>query len=207
MVSKYLLISDIHDNKESIGKLAEKHKDNHFNAIFFCGDAVAPFTLNFLIEQFYEKTDKIFMVLGNNEGEVYKISRDFSNLETEKVFFSPNFLFTKIETFSVLLTHGWEDVYKTRRIIESLGKSGDYDFIFFGHTHIPELILVDNHNKVIRYQLSDEIKKFKLDIGEYRAIIVNPGELGGWLFGSMRYAVLDFKENIVEISFLSLQKQ
>jgi len=206
LVKRYLLISDIHDNKESIEKLLDRHREDYFDAIFFCGDAVAPFTINFLINQFDEKTEKLFIVLGNNEGEVYKIVKDLSQFEGKSVEFSQDFMFLNINSFRGLLTHGWGGINQTRKIIESLGKSGDYKFIFFGHTHMPELVLVDGSNNISRSSPSDNIVKFEVNINEYKSIIVNPGELGGWLFGSMNYSIIVIDRDKVEISFLTLPK-
>jgi putative phosphoesterase len=58
---------------------------------------------------------------------------------------------------------------------EALGKSGEFDLILFGHTHEPYL---------------------KRGSG---CLILNPGELGGWLYGRTSMAIVDLDKMDAEI--------
>jgi len=201
MRESYLLISDIHDNNESISLLYKKLRNKNFEAIIFCGDAVAPFTINNLIEKFKEKTRKFILVLGNNEGEIFKIVSDYLKRQTDfDIVLSKDFILTKIENEKVLITHGWGDIALTKAIIKSLGKSGDYKYIFYGHTHQSELLLIKKNNEILELEPKGEREQYEIDLNEMKSIIINPGELGGWLTGVKRFAILELEEK-VRISF------
>ncbi len=59
--------------------------------------------------------------------------------------------------------------------VEELAQSGSFHLIVWGHSHIPE------------------IKR----VGE--TLVVNPGELGGWLYGRSTFAVVDLDKKEAEI--------
>ena len=63
--------------------------------------------------------------------------------------------------------------------LEKLASSGKYDVIVYGHTHKPET----------RYS--------------GKTLIINPGELGGWLYGKSTIGLLKLPEAKVEIIPLS----
>jgi len=52
-------------------------------------------------------------------------------------------------------------------LVDSLAKSGDYDVIIYGHTHRTDIRKIGN------------------------TLIVNPGELCGWLTGKYTVAIID----------------
>jgi len=201
MMGKHLVISDIHDNNESIEKLYDAVNDQKFDSIIFCGDAVAPFTINSLIKKFEDITSRYLIVLGNNEGEVFKIVKDISDFSDTRIVFSKDFIITDISNYKALITHGWGSIELTRAIIESLGKSGDYKLIFFGHTHQSEITLIKTDNVVQRVIINDSKKtEFKLNLKELKALIINPGELGGWLTGKKSYVLLELDNNFITLS-------
>jgi putative phosphoesterase len=63
------------------------------------------------------------------------------------------------------------------RCLESLIASGRYDLVIYGHTH-------------------------EVDLRPGRPLVLNPGELGGWLTGRSTYAVVDLTK--LEAEILSL---
>ena len=59
--------------------------------------------------------------------------------------------------------------------VDSLAKSGDFDYILYGHTHEVDTRVLNNCQ------------------------IVNPGELCGYLTGKSTFAILDTCRNLIEI--------
>jgi len=64
------------------------------------------------------------------------------------------------------------------KFIDQLLKDKKYDVVIYGHTH-------------------------KIDIRKGSALVINPGECGGWLTGRSTVAILDTKNLIPEIIDLS----
>ena len=66
-------------------------------------------------------------------------------------------------------------VMHEHHIIDALAESGHYDLVIFGHTHEPEIRKVKN------------------------TLIINPGEVCGWLYGKSTIAVADLSDMTAEI--------
>jgi len=66
-------------------------------------------------------------------------------------------------------------VMHEHHIIDALAESGRYDLVIYGHTHEPEIRKVKN------------------------TLIINPGEVCGWLYGKSTIAVADLSEMTAEI--------
>ncbi|PKL52542.1 MAG: YfcE family phosphodiesterase [Nitrospira bacterium HGW-Nitrospira-1] len=66
-------------------------------------------------------------------------------------------------------------VIHEHHIVEALAESGHYDLVIYGHTHKPE------------------IRKVK------DALVINPGEAGGWLYGKPTVAVADLLKMTAKI--------
>jgi putative phosphoesterase len=59
-------------------------------------------------------------------------------------------------------------------LVDSLSKSGDYEVVIYGHTH-------------------------QVDLRKEKALILNPGECGGWLKGKPTVALLDLEKLEAEV--------
>ncbi len=59
--------------------------------------------------------------------------------------------------------------------VEGIQYANYYDYVIHGHTHIPE----------------------EKRIG--KTTVINPGELGGWLYGRKTFVILDTETNLVEL--------
>ncbi len=66
-------------------------------------------------------------------------------------------------------------VMHEHHIIDALAESGHYDLVIYGHTHEPEI------RKIIN------------------TLIINPGEVCGWLYGKSTLAIADLSEMTAEI--------
>ncbi len=164
------IISDTHDNKAMALKAVEIFKGEGIKNVFHLGDFVAPFTLK-LFGDF-----ELYGVFGNNDGErilLKRVAEDLSFVLEE----GPMEIDFGGKKF--MLLHGWGSAEKTRKIAESFAKSGDYDYVLYGHTH------------------QRDLRKFG------NALILNPGEACGYLGGVATAAILDIDSN--SVNFLSLQ--
>jgi len=66
-------------------------------------------------------------------------------------------------------------VMHEHHIIDALAESGRYDLVIYGHTHEPEIRKIKN------------------------TLIINPGEVCGWLYGKSTLAIADLSEMTAEI--------
>lgn len=115
------ICSDIHDN---VWKLDRALPDmNDANALIFCGDFCAPFTLKKLAFGF---EGPVHAVLGNNDGDqrlLLKTAEEAGNVELHGQF-------AELELGGLLigLNHYPE-------IARGLAASGKYDVVCYGHDH------------------------------------------------------------------------
>jgi putative phosphoesterase len=151
------VMSDSHDNLTAIDLAIETFRaEPKVDLIVHCGDFCSPFAFRGL----QKLNIPLKAVIGNNDGEIFVIRNIFDarpdwNLE--------RYLFElEIDEQKAVIVHG--DVPK---LTELLLRAGEYDWIFSGHTHAPE---VDSQGK---------------------AILVNPGETSGWLSGKGTVAKVD----------------
>jgi hypothetical protein len=147
------IISDTHDNLPMVNKLVETLRKKDVKTVIHAGDVIAPFTLKAF------KGLKLSFVYGNNDGE-RKILMEVA----EKLGFQLLGDFGKLEidglNFAVI--HG-----QNEEIVEALAKSGMYDVVVRGHSHV-----------------SEEKKVGK-------AIVLNPGEVCGYLTGKHTFMLFD----------------
>ncbi|MEM4762919.1 MAG: YfcE family phosphodiesterase, partial [Desulfurococcaceae archaeon] len=84
----------------------------------------------------------------------------------------------EIDQRKILLLHGYGGTNDTLTFVNSLAKSLNVDFVLYGHTHKPAIEEINGK------------------------IILNPGEVCGYLTGRTSYAILDLEKNKAEIHFL-----
>ncbi len=163
------IISDTHENMQAIEKAVEIFNSRGVKLVFHAGDIISPITFS----HFDKLVCPIHIVFGNNDGEKTILKEKFS--KRGSIIQNPPLEY-KLED------NGKETKFIIFHIppqnIDELAKSGNYDFIIYGHTH----------------------KKDLKEIG--KTIIVNPGEAGGWLFGEKTVAILDTE--IKNVEFIEL---
>lgn len=155
------VISDTHDNLESIRKLRGELSRLGVSYLVHLGDFVSPFAFKELFSGFENSG---VGVLGNNDGEALLLSRLASKLGVA-LYNHPAAV--ELEGLRIFLMHGFGDAYFTIDVARAIAQSGRYDFVLFGHTHA--------------YHLEK--------IGDI--VLLNPGEGGGWLTGEPGAAVVD----------------
>lgn len=156
---KIAVVSDSHDNLEVVKRFAEIVKEKNADLVIHCGDFVSPFCLKL----FFDSLPCDFVgVFGNNDGEIAGLLKVSGGvIEKPPVF-------KEIDGLKFAIMH--EPVF-----VESLAKSGDFDFILYGHTHEVDVRTVNSCQ------------------------VVNPGELCGYLTGKSTFAILDTRELSVQI--------
>ena len=159
------VVSDSHDNMSAVEEAIKIIKERKIRVVFHLGDIISPFVLRkFSGFEYYG-------VFGNNDGEKLLLKK-IADEEKMKLEEQPHIL--EYEGKRILLYHGSGSVKKTKKIVENFAKSGEYEFVLYGHTHIMEL------------------KKIE------RCVILNPGELCGYLTGKRSFAILDLESGKAE---------
>lgn len=126
----------------------------------------------FSLKRFSNSGARLFAVYGNNDGErvlLRKIAEDFGYIISEQP------LQVRIGGYEAVILHGTSGKEETRRIALSLAKSGEYDLVVYGHTHEVDVTRTAS------------------------SLVVNPGELCGYLSGKATFAVVDLEERGAEI--------
>ena len=164
------IISDSHDNLANLEEFLSQAKKYEVGTIIHCGDVTTPEFLEWLADNF---SGEIKVVLGNMEirpEEFQKIADQRSNLE----------VFSEVGLYETLL--GDQNLkiafaHKPEKA-KQLMTAGQYDFVFYGHTHKPWL-----------------------STNEGATVMANPGTLGG-VFSEPTYALLDPNSGKLELKKL-----
>jgi putative phosphoesterase len=118
---KIAVVSDSHDNKDNLEKVATIANENHCSYLFHLGDFVSPYTASSL----NTFNGIVKAVYGNCDGEKLELQKTIITIggEIEK----PPFKF-KLDGKIFILMH---EPYQLEDLIESQ----EADFIFYGHLH------------------------------------------------------------------------
>jgi len=153
------LFTDTHDNKDSVEKAVRLFNSRRVGLVIHGGDFIAPFTARWMSAL----DSPMIGVFGNNDGERFGLRASFEKIGP--IHRAP-FGFEH-EGRRLLILHEPDEV-------DALAKSGEYDVIFYGHTH-------------------------KIDVRKGDTLIVNSGEAGGWVSGRSTVAILNLKTMEIEI--------
>lgn len=152
---KIAIASDIHDNLANLEIFLGLVKKEKIKIIILCGDSGGKEVLKFLRKNFKKE---VCLALGNadKKEEILEFAKNFPNIKAYD-----NFGEIKIGKLKIAFCH-------SPKLARKLTKLGNYDFIFYGHTHKPWLEKTEN------------------------CILANPGNLAGVFFKST-FAILDTK--------------
>jgi putative phosphoesterase len=158
------IMSDTHDNLPMIDKAVKKLLNENVDLVLHAGDYVSPF----VIPHFKPFKGRFIGVFGNNDGDHELLRRRFAefNLELRGIFAE-----VKAGDTRIALLHGGEPgiVPGPSELLKSLLSSECFDVIVHGHVHDAG---VDRKEKTL---------------------VVNPGEVCGYLTGKPSVALLDTK--------------
>jgi len=119
---KIAIITDSHDNIDYFKKFVEMVKQQKIDTVIHCGDLVAPFMIQFLVE-----SDLTFyLTSGNNTGDLDML---WPRLKGTKINYYPRLGEIELAGKKIAFTH-FPD------FAELMAASGKYDYVFYGHTHI-----------------------------------------------------------------------
>lgn len=158
------IMSDTHDNLPMVDRAVKALVDDGVELVLHAGDYVAPF----VVPHFKPFKDKFVGVFGNNDGDHEFLKRRFAEfgLEIRGIFAE-----LKIDNRRIALLHGGEPggAPGPSELLRSLLSSECYDVLAYGHVHVA--------------------KAYK----EGKMLVVNPGEVCGYLTQKPSVAVLDTK--------------
>lgn len=156
-------MSDSHDNVDAIKEAVRIFKEMQCELVLHAGDFIAPFAAR----ELERLSCPVKAVFGNCDGEKKGLKKIFTSLgeiEAEPYVFV-------YANRTLLLTH-------TQFANIKYIRSGKYDAIIYGHTHRPDVRMINN------------------------TLIVNPGEAGGWLTGKKSVALMNPVSLEAELVFL-----
>lgn len=121
---KIAIISDIHDQIDHLLWFLDEIQKHDISYIFGLGDYCSPY----IIERLITAPVPIFAVWGNNDGDKQTMYLA-SQKNPQCTCATREFGEITVEEMHYFLSH-----YK--ELAENAAKSGDYDAVFHGHTHI-----------------------------------------------------------------------
>ncbi|UCC19279.1 MAG: metallophosphoesterase [Promethearchaeota archaeon] len=166
---KIAVISDTHDHKDNILKAVSIINERNVDALIHCGDYVAPFVKRWFNELKDSIKKNFYGVFGNNDGEKLFLKKNLGQICEFPQ--GANEWILKMGGKSIFASH-----MPKQETLEALANSESFDIILSGHTHY----------------LSNK----KLNNG---ILVVNPGELCGYLTGKATFAIIDTEKMESEI--------
>lgn len=161
---KVAIISDIHENFHNLIKTLDECERRNVGRIFCLGDLINPGIAMVLSKS----KISVYSLWGNNDGDKVMIlsfaNAPGSNLEMANY----SYAFVDVDGKNGFISH-FDDLARP------MAKSGEFDFVFYGHDH----------------------KKQVEHVGE--CVLVNPGEVSAQLRGEATFAIYDTNEHDAEI--------
>ncbi|HEY7571629.1 MAG TPA: YfcE family phosphodiesterase [Nitrososphaeraceae archaeon] len=122
------IISDTHDDLDSLRSAIRIFKRELISYVIHAGDFIFPGVVDELKELMLElPTIKIIGVLGNNDGEKLMLYKKFMEIGGE---LNTEFIDIMISSFRFGIYHGTNE-----NLREAVIRSGIYDVLIHGHTH------------------------------------------------------------------------
>ncbi len=164
-----------------VGVLSDSHDniEGVEKAIEFFNDRGIDFVFHlgdivspFTLRLFGRLEPELAIVFGNNDGDKLLLS---SIARKNGFIISEPPLALELANRKILALHGWRDPEYTVSIVDSIAKSRSFDMILYGHTH-----------KVDVRRIGD-------------VLVVNPGEVHGYISGKTTIAIIDLDKLEVEV--------
>lgn len=164
---KIAVISDIHDNFHNLICAVEEIEKREVEYVLCLGDLVA----NGIVKIFANLDLPVFMIWGNNVGDKVQVMNTSFESKGNLSISEKTYDSIEIDGRKLFLSH-YPD------LVDPIAKSGEFDAVFFGHTH----------------------KKSKEKMGN--CLVLNPGEIGANVFDEASFAIYDTEANDAEIVVL-----
>lgn len=124
---KIAIISDTHDNLPNIEKVINHINKQSITEMIHCGDVCAPYTMVQIAKKFI---GNINLCLGNVDGDPFRMLQEVHNGAAPNVTIHQEIGEFKLAGKKIAINH-FPD------IATKLAKSGEYDIVFYGHSHKP----------------------------------------------------------------------
>lgn len=158
------IISDIHENFHNLLKALEVCEQREVGKIFCLGDLINQGIAKVLSES----KIPVYCLWGNNDGDKVMILK-FANARSSSLEMAiKSYAFVEVDGNKGFISH-FDDLARP------MAKSGEFDFVFYGHTH---------GKKIERIQ---------------DCLVVNPGEISSQLKGEATFALYDTEKHTAEI--------
>jgi len=158
---KLAVVSDTHDHMNNILKAVSIVNERNVDAVIHCGDYVAPFVKKWFDNLKDSIKKNFYGVFGNNDGERLFLKQNLGQI----CEFAQNGL-------ELILELGGKRIFAShmpkQETLEALAHSGKFDIILSGHSH--SLVINKYENGVL---------------------VVNPGEVCGYLTGKSTFVIID----------------
>lgn len=162
---KVAILSDVHENYHNLVLFCERVQEMKIDQIVFLGD----FCNKGMAKILASTKIPTFAIWGNNDAQKMEISHLTEIYLNFKTSLSDNtFDFLELDGRKIFLTH-------FPNLVESMAKSGDFDAVFYGHTHIFKTEKIGN------------------------CLILNPGEISSHISGKCTFAIYNTEKNEAEI--------
>ena len=158
------VLSDIHENFHNLILALDELKRLHVDHIFCLGDLINEGVAKVLAIS----EVPVFMIWGNNDGEVIGVVKTAYREGSALTVSGNTYDFVEVDGRSLFLTH-YDDLARP------MAQSGQYDAVFYGHTHLAEIAT------------------------EGDCLIVNPGEISAQKTRKATIAVYDTTSNSAEL--------
>ncbi len=166
---KIAVMSDSHDHKTNILKSVCIINERNVDVVIHCGDYVAPFVKRWFDDLNDSIKKNFYGVFGNNDGERIFLKKNLGKIC--KFAQNGNELILELGGKRIFVSH-----MPKQGTIEALANSGDFDIVLSGHTH--SLSIKKLNNKVL---------------------VINPGEVCGYLTGKATFVIIDTEKLESEI--------
>jgi len=168
------IMADTHDHLPLVDKAVKKLEEEKVELILHAGDYISPF----VIHHFKSFRGRFIGVFGNNDGDREILKRRFAKFGLE---IRGEFAEVKIDGLRIALLHGGEPGGPpgASELLRSLVSARCYDVIVHGHLHQARIYREDE------------------------TLVINPGEVCGYLSGKSTVAILDTEK--VEAKIIQLE--
>ena len=123
------LVSDTHDNYAAAEAIAEAFADRGIDTVLHCGDFIAPP----LLAAFDDHDFAFHGVLGNNDGERDGLETTIDGMNDASQLHG-RFATLEFDGTTVHMLHGDQGIDE----VNARARSGEYDFVCYGHFHVAE---------------------------------------------------------------------
>ncbi|MFX0031040.1 MAG: metallophosphoesterase [Candidatus Hodarchaeota archaeon] len=169
---KLAVISDTHDHQNNILKAVSIMNERKADLLIHCGDYCSPFTRKWFNNLNQPIKENFYGVFGNNDGDHVFLKKNLGDIC--KFAENGHELIKDFDGKKIFASH-----MPKKETIEALASSGNFNIILSGHTH-----------SIVNEKYSNEV------------LIVNPGELCGYLTGQGSFALIDTQKLETEIIYL-----